>query len=228
MKLLSVLTLGAAVSFSSIAYAQVSDTKPFSGFAVGVTGGVVTGKHTIDLEVLGYTVPIANDSLSGSSLGLSLEYLYPISDWRVGPRLKLQQSSFEASDRIGNKYVNFETSLQLDQMHTLGVMIGYVATPRLMPYAFLGVAASEGTIGARLNVLQYSVADSTTGWVAGPAVGIGALYRLSKHSELGVEYTQASFKRSYTKCAKIAPQYCATVPLAIKPQMLSVTYQYRF
>lgn len=223
MKLLSVFTLGVAVSFSSFSYAQ-----SFSGFAVGVTGGVVTGKHTIDLEVLGYTAVIADDSLSGSSLGLSLEYLYPLSNWRVGPRLKMQRSSFEASDRIGNKYVNFETSLKLKEMHSLGLLVGYVATPRLMPYAFLGVAASEGTIGARLNVLQYSVSDSSSGWIAGPTVGVGVLYRLSRHSELGIEYTEARFEKRYTKCAKIAPQYCASVPLAINPQMLSVTYQYRF
>lgn len=228
MKSLSALAAVFLLFASSVAFAQSSTGKAFSGFAVGLTGGVVGGKHTIDVEALGYTVPIADDSLSGSSLGLSLEYLYPISDWRVGPRLKMQRSSFKASDRIGNKYVNFETSLHLKEMHSLGLLVGYVATPRLMPYAFLGVAASEGTIGARLNVLQYSVADSTSGWIAGPAIGVGFLYRLSRHSEIGVEYTAASFEKTYTKCVKIAPQYCASAPVAINAQILSVTWQYRF
>ena len=210
------------------ATAQTPDKKPFAGFAVGVTGGLVTGKHTIDLEVLGYTVPIADDSLSGSSLGLSLEYLYPMGNWRVGPRLKLQTGSYEASDRIGNKYVSFDTSLKLKEMHSLSLLAGYVATPRLMPYAFIGVAASQGTIAAQLNVLQYSIGDSTSGWVAGPTYGVGVLYRLSRHSEFGLEYSQAKFEKTYSKCAKIAPQYCASVPLSIAPQMLSLTYQYRF
>lgn len=228
MKLLPALIASLAFCLIPPALAQSPDNKPFSGFAVGVTGALAQGKHTIDLEVLGYSIPLADDSLSGSSMGLSFEYLYPLSNWRVGPRLKLERSSFEASDRIGNKYINFETSLELEEMHSLSLLVGYVATPRLMPYVFAGVAASQGTIGARFNVLKYSVSDSSTGWVAGPTVGVGLLYRLSKHSELGFEYAQARFEKRYEKCAKIAPQYCAAVPVAIRPQTISVTYQYRF
>ena len=228
MKLPRFLIMVFALCFAGLSFAQSADKKPFSGFAVGVTGALAHGEHTIDLEVLGYRASIADDTLSGSSLGLSFEYLYPISNWRVGPRLKLENGSYKASDRIGNKYVNFETSLELEKMYSASLLVGYVATPRLMPYAFLGVAASHGTIGARLNVLKYSVEDSTSGWIAGPTYGVGVMYRLTKHSELGLEYAVANIEKRYEKCAKILPQLCAAVPIVIRPQTLSLTYQYRF
>ncbi len=227
MKSLSFATASLLV-FSSLTSVQAADKKPFAGFAVGVTGSVVSGKHTIDVETLGYTIPIADDSLSGTSLGLSLEYLYPISDWRVGPRLRLGSGSYKASDRIGNKYINLETSLKLKETHSVSLLAGYVATPRLMPYAFIGVAASQGTIAAQLNVLKYSVADSTSGWIAAPTYGVGVLYRLSKHSELGLEYAVAKYEKRYEKCAKALPQLCAALPLTIKPETLTFSYQYRF
>ncbi len=228
MKLPRFLIMVFALCFSGLTFAQSPDKKPFAGFAVGVTGALAHGEHTIDLEVLGYKTSIADDTLSGSSLGLSFEYLYPISNWRVGPRLKLERGSYKANDRIGNKYVNFETSLELEEMHSLSLLVGYVATPRLMPYGFVGVGVSHGTIGARLNVLKYSVSDSSTGWVAGPTYGVGILYRLSKHSELGLEYSLTDMEKRYEKCAKILPQLCAAVPVAIRPRTVSVTYQYRF
>ena len=228
MKRLYVLLSVLALCFSQLTFAQSTDSKPFSGFAVGVTGALAHGEHTIDLEVLGYRASIADDTLSGSSLGLSFEYLYPISNWRVGPRLKLERGSYKASDRIGNKYVNFETSLELKEMHSASVLLGYVTTPRLMPYAFVGVAVSHGTIGARLNVLKYSVADSTTGLIAGPTYGVGMMYSLSKHSELGLEYAVTNIEKRYEKCAKILPQLCAAVPVVIRPKTISLTYQYRF
>jgi hypothetical protein len=86
---------------------------------------------------------------------------------------------------------------------------------------------SHGSIGAQLNVLKYSIADSTSGWVAGPNVSIGVLYRLSKNSELGIEYAQARFNKRYEKCAKAVP-LCAALPLTIAPQSINMTYNWRF
>lgn len=203
--------------------------RPFQGMSVGVAGGLnLGGEHTIDLEVLGYSVALADSELKGSSLGLSLDYLFAAGNWRLGPRLTLRRGSWDAADRIGNRYVSFDTYLKLRELHTLNLMVGYVATPRLMPYVSAGIAASYGTIGAQLNVLKYSVADSSSGWVAGPNVSIGVLYRLSKHSELGLEYSQARFHKRYDKCAKVIPTLCAEVPLTIVPRSLNLLYNWRF
>lgn len=203
--------------------------RPFQGLAVGVTGGLNTGgDHTIDLEVFGYSTSIADSELKGSSLGLSLDYLFALGNWRVGPRLRLTQGEWDGSDRIGNRYISFDTYIKLRKMHTLNAMVGYVVTPRLMPYVSAGLAVSHGTIGAKLNVLKYSVADSSSGWVGGPNVSLGVLYRLGKNSELGLEYSMARFHKRYEKCAKVLPDLCAGLPVTIAPRSINLTYNYRF
>lgn len=203
-------------------------SQSFAGPSIGLTGSTsVGGDHTIDLEVFGYSVNLADSDMKGSSLGLSLDYLFVFGDWRVGPRLRLERGRLKAADRIGNKYVSFDTYLELKEMHSLNLLVGYVATPRLMPYVTAGIAASYGTIGAQLNVLQYSVADTARGWVAGPNIGVGFLYRLSQHSEIGLEYSAAKFSKTYDKCVKGYP-LCASLPLSIAPQSLNLTFNYRF
>lgn len=94
-------------------------------------------------------------------------------------------NEYDAStvDRINFTYSNI-VNATLNWHFALESQLGYFVTPKLMPYARLGLAGARATT-------NYSMTDLNTGnnvfnannhsWLFGPEFGIGAQYSLNKH-----------------------------------------------
>jgi opacity protein-like surface antigen len=214
------------ISICSLSALANAEDKRFSGLGLGAGIGYSTGTHSIDLEIGKYKVPIVSDGLDGGSFNLSVDYLFTLGDWRVGPRLTLGKASFKANDFLGNKYANLQTSLKLDEFHSLGLMAGTVISRKWMPYVFLGIGVGYGDISGKASVLKYSAASSSSGYVAGPMFGLGVKYYLSNGLELGLEFSQANFGKTYSRC--LEDIICARVPVRITPKQVSFTLTKRF
>jgi opacity protein-like surface antigen len=199
----------------------------FSGLGLGFTTGRSDGAHSLKLEVDQYTLPLAADGLRGGSAGVTVDYLFKLGQWRLGPQWVSEKTSFTAADLIGNKYVNLKTSLGLEEMHSLRLVLGRVTYSRYFPYVFVGVAAGLGTLSAELNVLEYSAGDTAHGWMAGPQLGLGIKYQMSSKLEIGLEYAETRFNRKFRRCPKELP-ICVALPVQIEPKTINLTLTKRF
>jgi opacity protein-like surface antigen len=214
------------ISSAALAQGVRQDPNAFSGWGLGVTSGLSRGAHLVGVEVVGQSAILASDGLDGPSAGITLQYLESWDKWRFGPRMHLEKTNYTAADRIGNPNASLETSLKLDKLHSFTFAVGRVVN-KWMPYAFLGVAFSNGTIGAKLNITDQFVEASSKGWVAGPILGFGLERQIEKDFYLGLEYSQARFNKSFDECSKELGG-CVKFPVKIEPKMLKVTLTKRF
>jgi len=210
----------------NLLFAAELTQKPFSGFGLGLNFGANYGSHLIDLEAMNKRTTVSKDNLTGFALGLSIDYLLPLGDWRVGPRWTSERTNYQASDWIGNKYADFDTSLELKEAHTASLVLGKVqAETKLMLYVFAGVGVSRGSLAANLRVMNNTAKEKSLGWLSGPIYGIGVRYLWSEDLEFGVEYAHSKFHKDYYKCKQ---SLCVGLPIKVEPKTIKIMLIRRF
>jgi hypothetical protein len=216
------------LTFGSVpVWAQVSNKPTFSGFGAGLSVSHSKGFHSIDTDYKKNKFSLISDDLNGDSYGVIVEYLFPLGNFRLGPRWMSEKTHFHASEKFGVRDFNFQIGLSLKELHSLSIVSGYVVNSQVMPYIFGGLIVTRGTVSGELNLLGFTAKENLSGLAPGPVYGLGTRFLLGPKEELGVELSMAFFNKRFVKCSAEV-NLCVGLPVKIEPKTIGLSYQRRF